>query len=156
MRKSTRFVETISRIERVVDRIRKKWETAKSMVPGPEFYQSRNLSSVGMVFYGTSTYAALEAMQIFKKKGLRIDAMRLRSVPFNKKVESFMEKHDTIFVIELNKDGQMRTVLINELELHPRQLIPVLNYDGFPITADTIVEQITAQLATEKHELVNA
>ena len=72
--------------------------------------------------------------------------MRVKSVPFNGRVESFLEKHDVIYVIEQNKDAQFRTILINELDMDPSKLISILNYDGFPITADTIVKQITKKL----------
>lgn len=140
---------------RLVDRIRKKWKTAKKLMPPPEMYQRKNKSSIGIVFYGTSTYAALEAMDIFKENGVEIDAMRVRSVPFNGRVESFMNKHETVYVIEQNKDGQFRSIMINELELDPKKLIPILNYDGFPITADTIVKQITRKLSETLDAIVN-
>jgi len=140
---------------RLVDRIRKKWKTAKKMMPQPEFYQKRNHSTIGMVFYGTSTYAALEAMDIFREHGIEIDAMRVRAIPFNGRVESFMRKHDTVYVVEQNKDGQFRSILINELELDPKKVIPILNYDGLPITADTIVKQITKKLSQVLDATVN-
>jgi len=140
---------------RMVDRIRKKWKTAKKMVPPPELYQRKKRSSMGIVFYGTSTYAALEAMDIFKENGVEIDAMRVRAVPFNTRVESFMNKHETVYVIEQNKDAQFRSILINELNLDPKKLIPILNYDGFPITADTIVKQITKKLSETLDATIN-
>ena len=133
---------------RIVDRILKKWETAKTLVPKPVFYQSKNKSKYGIVFFGTTTFAALEAVEMLKKEGIIVDAMRITAFPFNKEVEKFIEKHDKVFVIEQNRDAQFRSLLINELEAYPKDLIRVLNYDGFPITADTIKNQII-----EKHPL---
>lgn len=144
-----RYTESEEVYVRMVDRISRKWETAKKYVPGPELYQRGNRHSIGMVFFGTSTYAALEAMVLFKKMGIKIDAMRVRALPFNDKVAAFMEKHDTIFVIEQNRDAQFRTLLMAELDCAPDKLVSVLNYDGFPITADTIVEQIEEALQVE-------
>jgi 2-oxoglutarate ferredoxin oxidoreductase subunit alpha len=68
--------------------------------------------------------------------------MRLLSAPFGQDVDDFIERHDRVYVVEQNRDGQMRSILINELEINPKKLIPVLNYDGMPITAETIRGQI--------------
>ncbi len=128
---------------RVVNRINKKWETAKSHVPRPEFYQKENHSQQGIIFFGTTTYAALEAMDLLKEQGLIMDSMRIRSLPFNQEIEEFIASHDEVFVIEQNRDAQFRTLLINELEINPAKMISVLNYDGMPITADKIIKEIT-------------
>jgi 2-oxoglutarate ferredoxin oxidoreductase subunit alpha len=125
-----------------------KWETAKNLVPGPEFYQDSNKGSVGMIFYGTTTYSATEAMVRMEERNIFIDSMRLKGFPFNKEVERFIEDHETIYVIEQNRDGQMRMLLINELDINPAKLISICNYDGMPITADFIHKNIYAQLVT--------
>jgi 2-oxoglutarate/2-oxoacid ferredoxin oxidoreductase subunit alpha len=76
--------------------------------------------------------------------GLKIDAMRLKAFPFCQEVEDFIDAHKQVFVVEQNRDAQMRTLLINELEVNPKKLIRVLNFDGTPITADLIIEPISA------------
>ena len=81
-------------------------------------------------------------MDILKEKGIKVDAMRLKAFPFSKEVADFIDNHTQVFVIEQNRDAQMRTLLINELEIHPKKLIRVLNFDGTPITADLITEPI--------------
>ena len=103
-----------------------------------------------MVFFGTSTYSAEEAMDIMGQENITFDAMRLKAFPFIKTVEDFMNAHEKVFVIEQNRDGQMRSLLINELNLTPEKLIPVLNYDGMPITAYTIMTQISKNLSPAK------
>ena len=128
---------------RVVNRINKKWETAKGHVPRPEFYQEENENGQGILFFGTTTYAALEAMDMLKDQSIKMDSMRIRSLPFNQEVEDFIASHKEVFVIEQNRDAQFRTLLINELEVNPVKLISVLNYDGMPITANNIFNQIT-------------
>ncbi len=129
---------------RIMNRLVKKLETAKTLVPAPEFYQESNESEIGLIFFGTSKYAAEEALDIMRADGLKIDAMRLKAFPFCQDVADFIDAHKQVFVVEQNRDAQMRTLLINELEVHPKKLIRVLNFDGTPITADLIIEPISA------------
>lgn len=138
-----RYTEDGQVYVRVVDRINKKWETAKSHVPSPEFYQKGNRGTQGILFFGTTTYAALEAIDRLKAQGILMDSMRVRSFPFNQEIEEFIKSHDEIFVIEQNRDAQFRSLLINELEVNPAKLISVLNYDGMAITASKILQGIT-------------
>lgn len=131
---------------RIMNRLLKKFETAKSLVPAPHFYQKNNEHAVGFIFFGTTTQSAEEAMDILKAQGVQLDAMQIKSFPFNQDVHDFIEAHEIVFVIEQNRDAQMRTLLINELEIHPKKLKKILNFDGMPITADFIVNQSLAQL----------
>ncbi len=131
---------------RIMDRLLKKFETAKSLVPAPHFYQKENSSKNALLFFGTSTQSAEEAMDLFKEQGIEFDAIQLKAFPFNNDVSEFIEAHETVFVIEQNRDAQMRTLLVNELEVDPKKLKKVLNFDGTPITGDFIVNQILSQL----------
>lgn len=142
-----RYTESGEVYVRVVNRILKKWETAKSYVPKPELYQEKYESKKGILFFGTTTYAALEAMDLFKKEGIELDAIRVRAIPFTKEVEDFIEQHDEVFIIEQNRDAQFRSVLINELDTNPDKLIKILNFDGMPITAQRIMDLIKSKLA---------
>lgn len=142
-----RYTEDGAAYVRNVDRLVKKWDTAKGYVPPAEVYQPGKQSDTGMIFFGTTTYAALETMDMLKQEGLVVDSLRLKAFPFGLEVEQFVEEHDQIFVIEQNRDAQMRSLLINELNIDPRKLVPVLNYDGMPITADRIRAQIVEELA---------
>ncbi|MBL7816315.1 MAG: 2-oxoacid:acceptor oxidoreductase subunit alpha [Saprospiraceae bacterium] len=137
-----RYTEESAAYVRNMNRLLKKFDTAKTLVPAPEVFQAQNESKYGMIFYGTTHYAALEAIDLLRGDGMPIDAMRVRSFPFNEDVEAFIEAHDKVFVIEQNRDAQFRTLLINELEINPKKLVKVLNFDGMPITADTILSQI--------------
>jgi 2-oxoglutarate/2-oxoacid ferredoxin oxidoreductase subunit alpha len=129
---------------RIMDRLVRKMETAKVIIPKPQFYQQKQQSEIGVVFFGTSTHAAQEALDILKDHGVVLDAMRLKSFPFQQEVADFIENHEKVFVIEQNRDAQMRSLLINELEINPKKLIKILNYDGTPITADLIIQNINA------------
>lgn len=129
-----------------VQRLQKKWETAKTWVPEPEIIISDVPTTRGVIYFGTSTFSAFEALEILKKDNIHFDVMRIKSFPFNDDVANFCREHEEVFVIEQNRDGQLRTLLINELDLTPQRLISVLHYDGMPITADTILNQIKKSL----------
>ncbi|CAH0991573.1 hypothetical protein SIN8267_01682 [Sinobacterium norvegicum] len=129
-----------------MQRLEKKWQTSKGLMPKPEVYQQGNTSDIAMLFYGTSKYAAEEALDYFRSHNLKIDAMCIKAFPFSDEVEAFIAEHTQVFVIEQNRDGQMRSLIINELETNPAKLLAVLNYDGMPLTASFVVEKVSAQL----------
>ena len=140
---------------RIVERLLKKFETAKSMVPKPKFYQKENKNKNAILFYGTTTQSAEEAIDILHEQGLDFDAIQIKAFPFINSVSEFIETHETVFVVEQNRDAQMRTLLVNELEIHPKKLIKILNFDGNPITADFIVEKISASLKIKNNLVLN-
>jgi 2-oxoglutarate/2-oxoacid ferredoxin oxidoreductase subunit alpha len=150
------YTEDGAAYKRNMDRLMKKWETAKQTVPAAQLYQERNQSEVGMLFFGTSTFSAEEAKDLLLQNGILVDAIRLKAFPFGEEVADFVASHKVVFVIEQNRDAQMRSMLMLELETNPSKLIPVLNYDGMPITADAITNQIQQYLSQETaqdHEL---
>jgi 2-oxoglutarate ferredoxin oxidoreductase subunit alpha len=141
------YTEDGAAYQRNMDRLLKKWETAKTMVPESHLYQDKNKSKNGIIFFGTSTYSAEEAMDILKEKGIVMDALRLKAFPFNKTVEDFINGHDKIFVVEQNRDAQLRSLMMIELGTDAKKLISVLNYNGMPITADNITAQVLNNLS---------
>jgi 2-oxoglutarate/2-oxoacid ferredoxin oxidoreductase subunit alpha len=145
-----RYTEDGVKNAQMLDRLTKKWDTAKNLVPRPEFYQTENQSDIGIIFFGTTTYAALEAMDILKNEdNLTVDAMRVTAFPFHESVEEFIASHEQVVVIEQNRDAQFRTLLINELEINPKKLIKILNYDGMPITAAAICKQLKEKILVD-------
>jgi 2-oxoglutarate ferredoxin oxidoreductase subunit alpha len=138
------YTEDGEAYQRNVDRLMKKWETSKSLVPAPQLYQKEYQSKDGILFFGTSHYAAEEAMDILKQDNIVLDAIRIKSFPFNVEVQDFIDKHDRVFVIEQNRDAQMKSLLMIELSANPAKLISILNYDGMPITAEKIIAEIEA------------
>ncbi len=144
-----RYTEDAGAYARSVERLLTKWETAKTLVPKPEYYQSENQSNIGMIFFGTTLYPALEVLDLFKEDGIVLDALRVRAFPFEESIGEFIESHEQVFVIEQNRDAQFRSLLINELEVYPKKLIPVLNYDGMPITADAIKQAVMSKMPVD-------
>ena len=140
------YTEDGDAYRRNVDRLAKKWDTAKELVPQPHFYQEANRSKDGVIFFGTSIFSAEEAIDLFAEEGIVLDAMRPRAFPFGKAFCDFVDSHDRIFVIEQNRDAQFKSLMTIELGIDPSRLISVLNYDGTPITADDIVNQIKTRI----------
>jgi 2-oxoglutarate ferredoxin oxidoreductase subunit alpha len=136
------YTEDGATYQRNMDRLARKFETAKEMVPAPEFLQAENTSSAGVLFFGTSTYAAEEAIALLKAEGITLDAMRVKAFPFGKAFQDFVQNHEKVFVIEQNRDAQFKSLMMIELGTNPEKLVSVLNYDGTPITADFIFNQI--------------
>ena len=125
-----------------MDRLLRKWDTAKTLVPLPEIVDSDQKACI--IYYGTTEMPMSEALDRLSDDGIQLDTMRLRAFPFGEAVTDFIDKHEILFVAEQNRDGQMRTLLVNELGIDPNRFIPVLYYGGLSISADTIHEQILA------------
>lgn len=140
------YTEDSGAYQRSMERLLRKWETAKKIVPAPEFYQTENNSKYGVLFFGTSTYAAEEAIELLKDEGITLDAMRVRAFPFGAEFAEFIESHEKIFVIEQNRDAQFKSLMMIELGTNPEKLVSVLNFDGMPITADNILKRIKENL----------
>ncbi len=148
------YTEESAAYERGMRRLLGKWETARSLVPAPEIIIKDELSRMGTLFFGSSTYAAHEALERLEENGLIINSMRIRSFPFQKEVFEFIEQHDIVFAIEQNRDSQMKILLAGECQVSPGKLVPVTNFNGLPITATMIINQIhTALLSRGKMNL---
>ena len=139
---NAKYTEESEAYVRNVDRLAKKWLTIQKEIYPPEITIIDKGSKKGLIFFGTSSYAAIEAIDLLAENGLHFNAMRLKAFPFTKEVHEFIDNHDEIYVIEQNRDAQCRTILTTELNINPSKLKSVLNYDGFPITAQFISEKI--------------
>jgi len=132
-----------------MDRLLKKFETAKSYVPAPE-KTDRGATQYGVICVGTSSEAVREALDILEEDGISLDSMRIRAFPFNSDVDEFCATHDTIFVVEQNRDAQLRSLLMIENDVPGSKLVPLLNYDGMPITARTVMDCIRQHISPQK------
>ncbi|MCP3970087.1 MAG: 2-oxoacid:acceptor oxidoreductase subunit alpha [Rhodobacteraceae bacterium] len=143
-----------------VDRLLRKFETAKNLVPAPkthrpiEVKKPKTKLKLGALFFGTSASPAYEAVEMLADEGYPIDTMRIRAFPFHHELDQFIHDRDLVFVIEQNRDGQMRRLIINECEIPPGKLMPVLNYSGTPITARNIARKIRETLKTKSADVV--
>jgi 2-oxoglutarate ferredoxin oxidoreductase subunit alpha len=116
-------------------RLLKKFDTAKQLVPRPIARTAAEPTRLGAIYFGSTSPAMDEAEEILAERGIHVDLLRVRGFPFHNDVKTFISEHDQLFVVEQNRDGQLRTLLINELEIDPARLTRVLHFDGTPITA---------------------
>ncbi len=125
-----------------MERLLQKFDTAKSLVPQPLVRQAKRRAHFGAIYYGSTSPAMVEAIDALEASGLDLDTLRLRAYPFPDSVKAFVDAHEYVFVLEQNRDAQMRSLLINEFGLDPARLVAILHYDGTPITARFIARAI--------------
>ena len=125
-----------------MQRLLKKFETAKTLVPQPLLSQTEVPSRFGAIYFGSTSPAMQEAIVRLHEQDIPLDTLRVRAFPFPASVREFVDAHESVFVIEQNRDGQLRSLLINEFDIDPARLIAVLHYDGTPITARFIADAI--------------
>ncbi len=138
-----------------MERLLRKFDTARNLVPAPVRRDAKRATRDGVIFFGSSTPAVHEALDDLEHRGLHVDALRVRAYPFPDEVFSFIADHERLFVIEQNRDGQLRTLLINEGDIDPSRLTAVLHYDGTPITARFISSAVEA-LMTDRRQVPEA
>ncbi|RYY65928.1 MAG: 2-oxoacid:acceptor oxidoreductase subunit alpha, partial [Comamonadaceae bacterium] len=129
-----------------MERQLRKFATAALMVPPPVVRKAAGATPLGVIYFGSTSPAMQEALDVLAEQGVLVDAMRLRAFPFPHSVPDFIARHERVFVVEQNRDAQMRTLLVDELEAEPARLVKVLHYDGTPITARFITQAITAHV----------
>src|SRR6266513_1478244 len=125
-----------------MQRLLKKFETAKTLVPKPVLTPSKEPARFGCVYYGSTSPAMHEALEALAEKGIFVNALRVRAFPFQDEIFDFVQSHSKVFVVEQNRDAQLKTLLVNDAGINPASLISVLHYDGTPITARFIQKEI--------------
>ncbi len=125
-----------------MERLLHKFETAKTLIPSPVPRPAARKTPLGVIYYGSTSPAMNEALLSLEDDGIHIDALRVRGFPFADEVFAFIAAHETVFVVEQNRDAQLRTLITTEGGIDPAKLPSVLNYDGSPITARFITHQI--------------
>jgi 2-oxoglutarate ferredoxin oxidoreductase subunit alpha len=130
-----------------VQRLLKKFETAKQLVPKPLLTPSKVPARFACIYYGSTSPAMHEALEALAERGIFVNALRVRGFPFQDEIFGFVASHSKVFVVEQNRDAQMKTLLVNDAGINPASLISVLHYDGTPITARFITQEIAQIVA---------
>jgi len=143
------YTESSEEYKDLVDRLLVKWKTAKTLVPKPVLKPAGKQTSIGVIAYGSSDGAVLEALDLLAAKDIHADYMRVRAFPFDGEVTKFVENHDTVFVVEQNRDAQLRSLVILETNTDARKLVPVLHYNGMPIPSQCVFEGVCEHLQVE-------
>ncbi len=135
------YIENMQRLER-------KFVTARALAPQPILQGAAKPARFGVIHYGSTAPAMHEALARLAADGVALDALRVRAYPFADSVQAFIEAHERVFVVEQNRDAQLRGLLIEQFEIDPARLVAVLHYDGTPITARFIARAIVERLGT--------
>ena len=133
-----------------MQRLLRKFETAKERVPGPVIRKAAKPTKSAVVWFGSTSAAMAESLAALELDGIHLDQMRILAFPFADAVAEFIGAHERVFVVEQNRDAQMKALLVNECGVDPSKLISVLHYDGTPVTARFITREIA-----EKARLFN-
>jgi 2-oxoglutarate ferredoxin oxidoreductase subunit alpha len=133
-----------------MQRLLRKMETAKKLVPAPVKREAKHPTRYGAIYFGSTAPAMNEALDTLERQGLHLNTLRLRAFPFSDEIIDFINANDQVFVVEQNRDAQMRSLLVNECAIDPARFISILHYDGTPITARFITSAIAERLAVHK------
>jgi 2-oxoglutarate ferredoxin oxidoreductase subunit alpha len=125
-----------------MQRLQHKLETAKALLPQPVLHKTPHPARHGAIYFGSTSPSMAEAITKLDADGMHLDALRVRGYPFADSVKQFIDAHEHVYVVEQNRDGQLRSLLIEQFEVDPARLIPILHYDGTPITARFIAKAI--------------
>jgi 2-oxoglutarate ferredoxin oxidoreductase subunit alpha len=151
------YTEDSAEYQIVLDRLVRKFATAKRMLPKPVIEQDAHID-IGVVAFGSTDGAVREALDILAAHGIKTNYMRLRAFPFGEEVEKFLEQQKLVFVIEQNRDAQMRSLLTLETRVEKSKLRSLLHYSGLPISSEFIVKGVLAEIEpkTRKPEAIAA
>jgi len=140
------YTEDSAEYQEVVDRLLVKWETARNMVPAPEIEYSK-FNNTAILSVGSCDGAVKEALLRLKEQGIGLNYCRVKAFPFNHEVKDFIDKHDCVYVVEQNRDAQLRSLLMLDAKADPEKLISMLHYDGMPINAAFVIDEIEEEVA---------
>ena len=149
------YTEDSAEYQVVLDRLTRKFKRAKTLVP-PPVIEATGTSDIALVSVGSSRGAVTEARDILAKRGIAIDYMRIKSFPFTKEVEAFMASHEKIFVVEQNRDAQLKSLLTLETDVPKSKLHSILHYSGLPMTSKEIVDAVLAELGDARRATLAA
>jgi 2-oxoglutarate/2-oxoacid ferredoxin oxidoreductase subunit alpha len=131
-----------------MERLERKFETARGLLPRPVLKRAAKPTRVGVLQYGSTSASMDEAQKMLADEGLHVDTLRIRAFPMTREVEEFIASHDRIFVVEQNRDAQMRTLISTDLGVATDRWTPILHFNGMPTSARFIYREIAARLRT--------
>ncbi|MCJ7592438.1 MAG: 2-oxoacid:acceptor oxidoreductase subunit alpha [Woeseiaceae bacterium] len=140
------YTEDSAAYQDVVDRLLVKWETARAILPKADIRYSK-LNKAGIITIGSGDGACIEALDRLAMQNIRLNYCRIKSFPFGNDVSEFIKQHDVVYVVEQNRDAQLRTLLVNDIEADQTKLVPLLHYNGMPINSGFVVDRVLTEVA---------
>jgi 2-oxoglutarate ferredoxin oxidoreductase subunit alpha len=140
------YTEDSAAYQDVLDRLLVKWETARSILPKPEIRYAK-FNTAALITIGSGDGACKEALDRLASQNIGLNYCRIKAFPFSDEVGDFIKQHDVVYVVEQNRDAQLRTLLINDIEADQTKLVPLLHYNGMPINAGFVVDRVLEEIA---------
>ena len=140
------YTEDADEYQDVMDRLLLKWETARTLVPAAEIEYSK-FNRAAILSVGSSHAACEEALDRLSKQKVSLNYCRVRAFPFSDSIKEFIDKHDVVYVVEQNRDAQLRTLLILDSQVDPAKLVPILHYNGIPLNPGFVVDRVLEEIA---------
>jgi len=140
------YTEDSAAYQDVIDRLLVKWDTARKILPKPHIRYSKG-NKAGIITIGSGGGACEEALDRLAKQDVNLNYCRIKAFPFSDEVSEFIDQHDVVYVVEQNRDAQLRTLLINDIEADQTKLVPLLHYDGMPINSGFVVDGVLEEIA---------
>ena len=139
------YTENSADYQEVLDRLLVKWETARKLVPEAEIRYSK-FNKAGILTLGSGDGGCKEALDRLEAENVKLNYCRVRAFPFTDAVRQFIDQHDTVYVVEQNRDAQLRTLLVEDIDADKNKLVPILHYDGMPLNAGSVVDGVLAEI----------
>ena len=143
------YTEDSTAYQDVLDRLLLKWETAKTVVPDAVISKAEQPTRLGIIAYGSSDGAVIEARDLLEEQGIHANYLRIRAFPFTREVMDFLREHDTVFVVEQNRDAQMKALLMLEYNDIADRMVSILHYNGMPISSECVVRGVSKHVKSE-------
>ncbi len=140
------YTENGDEYQEVVDRLLAKWETARTLVPKPDIQYSK-LNKSALLTVGSGNGACLEALDRLASQNIGLNYCRAKAFPFSDEVKEFIDKHEVVYVVEQNRDAQLKTLLMLDIDTNPAKLVSLLHYNGMPLNAGFVVEKVLEEIA---------
>jgi 2-oxoglutarate ferredoxin oxidoreductase subunit alpha len=141
-----RYTEDSRDYQVVIDRLRKKWLTASHVVPPAIIDRERGETDLAIVTVGSGDAPVREAIARLRERGVHVDYLRVRSFPFGGEVEAFLSSHRVNFIVEQNRDAQLRGLLLLETGVEKGRMRSILHYNGMPLTAGYVVDGVMSEV----------
>ena len=140
------YTENSDDYQEVIDRLLVKWETARGMVPEAEIRYSK-MNKAALLTLGSGDGACREALDRLATQNVGLNYCRVKAFPFTDSVRDFIDKHEVVYVVEQNRDAQLRTLLINDIDADQNKLVSLLHYNGMPINSGFVVDKVLDEIA---------
>ncbi len=140
------YTEDAAAYQDVIDRLLVKWDTARKLLPGPEIEYSK-FNKAAILTVGSGHAACTEALDRLREQNVNLNYCRVRAFPFSDEIRNFIDQHEVVYVVEQNRDAQLRSLLMLDIDADQKKLVPILHYNGIPLNAGFVVDAVQNEIS---------